>query len=342
MAEIKKVYTNPMKYHVKQFKNIVPSMAFDGNKDYFSQKKAIYQKFTELINMPEKKTSPVALIEHTDEGDVRFDEIRFSFESEPGFFIPAHMLLPKERKGKIPAVICLQGHSEGMHISLARKAFPDKTPITVEGDRDFCIQAVERGYAAIALEQRGFGELRFKENANNSCHELSWQAVLMGRTLIGERIFDISRLIDALESSFDFIDMTKIGIMGNSGGGTSSYFAACVDERIKVTMPSSSFCTFKAAWGSIYHCDCGYVPGIIKYMEMPDMAVMIAPRKLVIVNGMYDEIQPFEAAKEAYKTVEEIYKCAGAPENCTMVVGSEGHRFYADKAWGIFDSYMKN
>ena len=342
MDKSRKILTNPMEYHVRQFKNIVPSMAFDENSDYLSQKKAISEKFRELINMPEKKTSPVALIEHTDDSDERFDEIRFTFESEPGFFIPAHMLLPKERKGKIPAVICLQGHSEGMHISLARKAFPDKTPITVEGDRDFCIQAVKRGYVAIALEQRGFGELCFKENANNSCHELSWQAVLMGRTLIGERIFDISRLIDALEVSFDFIDMTKIGVMGNSGGGTSSYFAACVDKRIKVAMPSSSFCTFKAAWGSIYHCDCGYVPGIIKYMEMPDMALMIAPRKLVVVNGIYDNIQPFAAAKESYKTVEKIYERAGASENCTMVEGDEGHRFYADKAWGIFDSYMKN
>ncbi len=333
---------NPISYHIKQSEKIIPSVSFDPGKDFSLQKTALSQKLKELLNMPEKQTSPKAIIQHTDNSDERFDEIRFIFESEPGFFIPAHMLLPKNFSGKIPVVICLQGHSAGMHISMARNPYPDKTPLPVEGDRDFCLQAVEMGYAAIAMEQRGFGELNFKQGANNSCHELSWQAVLMGRTLIGERIFDISCLIDAIGAGFDFIDMTKIGIMGNSGGGTSSYFAACIDERIKVTMPSSSFCTFKAAWGSIYHCDCGYVPGIIKYMEMPDMAIMIAPRPLVIVNGRYDDIQPFAAAEKAYETVKKIYACAGAPDNCTMVVGSQGHRFYAAESWGIFDSYLRN
>ena len=242
------------------------------------------------------------------------------------------------REGKIPMVICLQGHSAGMHVSLAREMYPSKTPIEVKGDRDFCIQAVKHGYAAVALEQRGFGELTFTDR-EFGCHELAWQAALMGKTLVGERVHDIISLIDACES-FDFVDMNKIGIMGNSGGGTSSYFAACIDERIKVCMPSSAFCTFVASWGSLYHCACGYVHGILKYMEMPDMAAMIAPRPVVFVNGIHDHIQPFEAAKEAYETVKKIYKASGKSENCTFVIGDEGHRFYAAKAWEPFDKYI--
>ncbi len=342
MESKKRIYlTDPIAYHIAQEKAFVPSMSFDAKKDFFSQKSALLEKFKELISVPEKKTNPIPLIEYTDTSDERFDEIRFSVESEPGFFVPAHMLLPKERTGKIPMVICLQGHSTGMHVSLAREAYPGKAPIEVEGDRDFCIQAVARGYAAVALEQRGFGELNFSDK-EFGCHELSWQAVMMGKTLIGERIRDICAVIDAADAGFDFVDMSRIGVMGNSGGGTSSYFAACVDERIKVSMPSSSFCTFVAAWGSIYHCDCGYVPGILKYMEMPDMALMIAPRPLVIVNGVCDPIQPYDKAKKAYETVKQIYTAAGAPDNCTFVTGSEGHRFYADESWGIFDSYINS
>ena len=247
------------------------------------------------------------------------------------------MLLPKKFNDKIPMVICLQGHSPGMHISLARERYPSRCPIEVEGDRDFCIQAVARGYATVAMEQRGFGELGFKDGG---CHDLSWQAAMMGKTLIAERIRDIIALIDAITSGFDYIDIERIGIMGNSGGGTSSYFASCVDERIKCTMPSSTFCTFVAAWGSIYHCDCSYVPGILKYMEMPDMAVMIAPRPLIIVNGVYDHLQPFEAAKEAFKKVQQIYTCAGVADNCKFVVGTKGHQFYGKEAWPVFDKYI--
>ena len=326
--------------NIERLAAIKPLFGFDAEKDLETQKKRVLEKYLELVKIPPKETDPEPIVLYVDETNPDYDEIRFSFESEKDVFIPAHLLLPKQRAEKIPLVICLQGHSPGMHVSLAREPYPSKTPITVAGDRDFCLQAVARGYAAIAMEQRGFGELGVGENPI-ACHELYFQLALMDKSLIGERIRDIIALIDAVEAGFSCIDSSRIGVMGNSGGGTSSYFAACVDERIKVCMPSSSFCTFTAAWGSIKHCCCAYVPGIVKYMEMPDMAMMIAPRHLVIVNGVHDHLQPFEAAREAYKTVVKIYDAAGAPQNCDFVEGDEGHRFYADRAWHIFDEHMK-
>jgi len=325
--------------NIEKMRDMKKSLAFDPQKNFKEQKAQALKKYLELIKLPEKETNPIAIIEYEDKTNPDFDEIRFSFESEKGVFVPAHMLLPKERCGKLAMVICLQGHSEGMHVSLAREPYPSKEPMAVEGDRDFCIQAVKRGYAAVALEQRGFGELSVTENFR-SCHELYMQLVLLGRTLIGERVRDVMSLIDAVENSFDFIDLERIGVMGNSGGGTTSYFAACADERIKVSMPSSSFCTFVDAWGSIKHCCCAYVPEMLRYMEMPDMAMMIAPRHLIAVNGVYDNLQPFEAAKSAFEIVKEIYKAAGKEENCDFVVGSEGHRFYAKEAWPVFDRHI--
>lgn len=327
--------------NILRMKAIKQSLSFDANKDFYIQKKQVGEKYLELVKIPDKETEPTPIIEYTDENNPDYDEIRFSFESEKGVFIPAHMLLPKQRKEKVPMVICLQGHSPGMHVSLARETYPSKASISVEGDRDFCIQAVGRGYAAVALEQRGFGELGVDGNPV-ACHELYFQLALMGKTLIGERIRDIISLIDAVEAGFSFIDMDRIGIMGNSGGGTSSYFAACVDERIKVCMPSSSFCTFTAAWGSIKHCCCAYVPEMLQYMEMPDMAMMIAPRHLVVVSGVHDHLQPFSASVEGFEKVKEIYLAADAAENCDFVVGSEGHRFYASEAWPVFDKHMKS
>lgn len=329
---------DPFILHIEQMKKIVPLLSFDEKKLLSEQKERILEKFAQLIKIPPKETNPIPIIEYEDTSNEDFDEIRFCIESEKDFFVPAHMLIPKKRSEKMPVVICLQGHSPGMHVSLGREAYPGKNKIAVAGDRDFCLQAVKRGYVAIALEQRGFGELNFSEKPN-FCHELSCQASLMGRTLIGERVRDVMALIDAMEG-FSFVDMSRIGIMGNSGGGTTSYFAACVDERIKVTMPSSSFCTFVDAWGSLYHCSCGYVPKILEYMEMPDMAMMIAPRHLVVVNGIHDHIQPFSAAEKAYEKVKSIYSSSGYPKNCSMVVGDEGHRFYADKAWGVFDEHI--
>ncbi len=328
---------SPIQLHATQIAQITPSMSFDPSVDFQTQRIALREKFLSLVGVPQRSGNGSIVVEYEDTTDPRFDEIRFVTESEEGLFVPAHLFLPKQRRERLPLVICLQGHSPGMHVSLAREPYPSKESIVVEGDRDFCIQAVARGYAALAMEQRGFGELNFDKEKPHSCLLLGGQALMLGRTLIGERICDISAIIDAVEQNFSWIDCSRIGVMGNSGGGTASYFAACVDERIKVAMPSSAFCTFSAAWGTVRHCICGYVPNLIQYMEMDDMAMMIAPRPLIVVNGVHDHLQPFDAAQKAFEKVKEIYRAAGAPDACQMVIGSEGHRFYADLAWEVFD-----
>ena len=331
--------TNPFFYNYNKLKSAKKILMFSPDKDFESQKNAIYQQICELVKMPEPlKKCKTVIVEKI--ADLEFDEIRFLFESEPDFWVPAHLIYPKHFEGKLPLVICLQGHSPGMHISLGRKPYPSREPITVEGDRDFCIQAVRRGYAALALEQRGFGELSYKQNGENCCHELVCQATLTGKTLLGQRLYDISNAITATLSEFNFIDADKIGIMGNSGGGTSSFYAACFDERIKVSMPASSFCSIADAWGGIYHCSCSYINGILNYFEMADVSILIAPRYLIVVNGIHDHLQPFESAKSEFERVKDIFEKAGAKDNCQFVAGPEGHRFYADLAWDVFDNFI--
>ena len=125
--------------------------------------------------------------------------------------------------------------------------------------------------------------------------------------------------------------------MGNSGGGTASYYAACMDERIKIVMPSCAVCTFKDSIVWKRHCICNYIPGIAKYFDMGDIACLIAPRPIVMVSGRTDIGFHIDGALEAYETIEKIYKKAGAGNNCKMVIGDAGHRFYADLSWPEFN-----
>lgn len=325
--------------HLELLKNRDYPLAFDSMKDLDEQRSAMAEKFAELVNPPAKTTDPKPVVEFTRRDDPRFDEIRFCFESEPGFFVPAHMLLPKRYTGRLPVIICLQGHSTGMHISLGRPKYPGDEETISGGDRDFAVQAVARGYAAAAMEQRGFGELRSTVAEKAGCSHIVFQALQMGRTVIGERISDVSRLIDAL-FTFDMLDLDRIGLMGNSGGGTASYHTACLEKRVKVTMPSCSFCTFEGSIMAIHHCSCNYIPGILNWMEQPDEAVMIAPRPLIVVAGEKDGIFPIGCVKAGFEKVKAIYAAAGAPDNCRLVVGSEGHRFYAAQSWPVFDELI--
>jgi len=316
-----------------------PLLPFDPAYDFRAQAEAMREMFLPLIGVPEKRTDPVPVVEYVSSADPRFDEVRFSFESEPDFFVPAHLLLPKaayQTNARLPVVICVQGHSTGMHISLGRPKFEDDEATISGGDRDFAIQAVARGYAAVAMEQRGFGELDGTVSAGaHRCQQPSMQALMLGRTLVGERASDVSRLIDALEH-FPECDTGRVGLMGNSGGGTTTYYAACVEPRIKIAMPSCAFCSLHDSIFDLHHCVCNYIPSLYKYVEMGDLAALIAPRALIVVCGREDAIFPLPGVRREYETARRVYRAAGVPDHCALVVGEGGHRFYAADAWPIY------
>ena len=216
--------------------------------------------------------------------------------------------------GKPPVIICLQGHTSGMHISLGQaKNSRDEASIS-GGDRDFCVRAVREGFAAVALEQRNFGEV-----GEDGCFESAMTALLSGRTAIGERVWDISRLIDVLEDEFsDIINVQRIGIMGNSGGGTTTVYAAALEDRIKLAMPSCAMCTYRDSIGAMHHCACNYIPRIAQYFDMGDLMAMACPKYFIQVSGREDDIFPLGGAAEAFGAGKKAYDFGASEFNRKM------------------------
>ena len=200
--------------------NTIPSMRWDGKADITEWQKLAREKLIELLGFAEIEACKVET-----EVEVEYDrpyeevdcrEIRFRFASEEGVTIPCHLLIPNNATKPLPVVICLQGHSSGMHISLGRPIFPGDEEDIAGGDRDFARRAVKEGFCALTLEQRGFGENGGdKEKGYPSCRMPAARALLLGRTLLGERVWDIIRCIDALEHSFaDVVDVNKVLCLG--------------------------------------------------------------------------------------------------------------------------------
>ena len=78
----------------------------------------------------------------------------------------------------------------------------------------------------------------------------------------------------------------------------------------------------------------------LNYFDMGDLAVMIAPKKLVVVCGKDDDIFPLHGVKETFGIIETLYKASDAPDGCALVVGDGGHRFYADDAWPVMKGLL--
>ena len=115
-----------------------------------------------------------------------------------------------------------------------------------------------------------------------------------------------------------------------------TYFAACMDQRIKAAMPSCYVCSYRYSLGRIDHCQCNYIPGFMEYFDLQDLAGLIAPRSLVLVAGAEDPIFPIEGVRFAYETIRQIYAAAGALDNVDLVIGEGGHRFYPEIGWEAF------
>ncbi len=255
---------------------------------------------------------------------------------EPTVPLPFYLLRPKEtRPHALPLVLTPHGHNHP-HIYAGIAHTDEERDSMQAGERDIAVQAAQEGYLAIAPTTRAFGETRTEQDITqdrvHSCRTQLMHDLLVGRTPIGDRVWDMSRLIDwAIETQN--IDANHIAITGNSGGGTISLFAAACEPRISVAVPSSYFCTFTGSIGSIHHCDCNYVPGILRLGEMYDVAGLIAPRPFCAIAGQDDPIFPIEHVRRAYEQLMRIYTVAGAPERCELFVGHEGHRYYKDGSW---------
>ncbi len=263
---------------------------------------------------------------------------KIHFTAEPGVRVNGYVCLPGNAKPPYKWMLCLQGHSSGAHLSVGLDRETETQPIVAEGDRDFALQSLRHGWAALAIDQRGFGERRpEKDLPKNSqeCHEPSLRALLLGRTINGERLLDVQRCIDYLDTRLDVAEGT-LGIMGNSSGGTTTLYASALLPRITHAMPSCSICTYRASLLGVFHCLCNFIPDLYQWVDMPDVLGCFAPRPLVIVHAQHDEYFPLEGTHEAYTRIQEIYAAAGAPDKCQLVVGDNGHRFYADLAWPVF------
>src|ERR687883_2154692 len=96
--------------------------------------------------------------------------------------------------------------------------------------------------------------------------------------------------------------------MAIPGGAPCTPFSAALEPRIKAAMISGYLNTFQASVMSISHCIDNYVPGILNWAEMYDVAGLIAPRPLFVESGEKDDIFPIDASRSSFERVKKVYE----------------------------------
>jgi dienelactone hydrolase len=257
-------------------------------------------------------------------------------ETEPDVRIPFWLVRPPG-DGPFPLAVTPHGHNRRGFDTYAGVWHSEEERQRIEReDRDVALQAAREGFVAVSAGTRGiaiggvtdlFGQWNGSDCTSHWAH-----AILTRRSSIGERVWDMERIIDWALGLPDVVG-DDVLMMGNSGGGVLTTFAAACDTRVTIAVASCSFCPFVGRNGKILHHPCNAVPGIMGWGEFWDVAGLIAPRHFVAVHGTDDAIRPNAEVDIATERLRAIYAAAGVPERADQRYGGAGHRFYSDLMW---------
>ena len=254
------------------------------------------------------------------------------FDARPGMTVLAYVLVPDKARRPAPVMICVPGHGRGVDdivgIDDRGRDRTDKAGY----QHDFAIQVAEAGMAAVAIEPLGFGCRRDPINARqnlsrSACQPSAGGALLLGQTMLGWRVWDVMRTVDYIATRTD-LDASRVGCMGISGGGTVTVFATALEPRLKTALVSGYLNTFRDSIGSLSHCIDNYVPGILNWAEMYDIAGLVAPRPLFVESGDKDNIFPVAASIRSFGHVRDIYRVFGAEGQIEHEVFPDEHAFW--------------
>jgi dienelactone hydrolase len=257
------------------------------------------------------------------------------FDSQPGVSVLAYLLLPEKVRQPAAVMICVPGHGRGVDDIVGIDDSGNERTDKAGYQHDFAIQVAEAGIAAMAIEPMGFGCRRDPINARlglsrKACDPVAGGALLVGQTMLGWRVWDVMRTIDFIATRSE-LDASRVGCMGISGGGTVTVFATALDPRIRVALVSGYLNTFRDSIGSLAHCTDNYVPGILNWAEMHDVAGLIAPRPLFVESGERDNIFPIRASVESFNEVRKIYDVFGAADRVEQEVFPGEHSFWGKR-----------
>lgn len=269
------------------------------------------------------------------------------FQSNPGEYVPCYVLIPRHAAPPYQPVIALHGHSSSPHqlIGLARD---DRERRQIRAQNlTYARALVEQGYLVFVPGQRGIADrmedpaYRNEAHADwmNTCQMAGMNALLCGKTLLGLRVWDVMRLIDYIGERPEPI-RGGLGCLGLSGGGTTTLFTAALDPRITCAIVSGALNTFRDSLMSVMHCSCNFVPGLLKYAEMSDIAGLIAPRPLFIESGTQDDIFPIEATRRALAALQAIYAVFEADDRLGADFFEGEHQWHGALAYPWLERWL--
>ena len=297
------------------------------------------------------------VIRRTDRSD--YIEEYLTFQTTPDVRVPGYVLIPKQTALPAPGLVVLHCHG-GAYVWGKEKVVAvenEHTALTEFKQRlyegtSIATDLVRRGYVVITIDMFYWGERRllldedpqsYREPQKMTADEIaafnrrsSQNEQLVARSLMtagvtwpGVIVWDDLRTLDYLASRPE-VDRQRLGCVGLSVGGYRSFVLAALDRRIRTAVDVGWMTSFASnirrhvlnTVGLTFH-----IPGLYRYLDLPDLAALIAPRSLLVINGSRDALFPLEGVDKAFRKIEACFKKAGAPERQRCRLYDAPHQF---------------
>ena len=279
------------------------------------------QMLANIGDLPPKTPLNARVVGVIDRENFRIEKI--IFESQPQFYVTANLYLPKNGTGPYPAILFPLGHEAG---AKAHEAW------------QYALGSfASKGYVALAWDPAGQGERsqffdpelrRSRLTAATREHTmLGVQCLVTGDNIARYTIFDGIRALDYLLSRKE-VDPKRVGVTGNSGGGTLSTYLAVIDDRLQVAAPSCYITSWKTLFTLLGPQDAeqNLSPWLNLGFDFPDFIYAFAPKPFLILSAIRDFF-PIGGARASFAEVSRAYERMGESGKLKMVEADDGHGY---------------
>lgn len=245
------------------------------------------------------------------------------YESLPGYRVTANLYLPERANAAAPCpvVLFLSGHEyEGKHSGYYHRVI---------------LRFVESGLAVFAPDPPGQGErvgrwqsAEGKPVWGTGEHQQDGiRCYPLGESVARYFVLDAMRAIDYLETRTE-LDAGRIGVTGNSGGGTQTAMMMVCEDRIAAAAPG----TFIMNRRSYMHAggvqDAEQVwPGLTAQgFDHEDLLLAFAPKPLLVLAAEYDFF-PIEGTRRTVARSRRFWEMHGRPEDFACYEEPSLHRY---------------
>lgn len=305
-----------------------------------ARRRLIRERLTAALGgFPEKTPLRARTTGILDRPDYRVEKV--IFESQPGFYVTANLYLPKSGTAPFPAILFPLGHE-----TPGAKAYPVW--------QQFLISMVKRGYVCLAWDTLGQGERiqlydedfeRSKVIASTTEHTMvGTQTLLIGDALARYTIWDGIRALDYLVSRKE-VDANRIGLTGNSGGGTHTAYLGAMDDRFAAAAPSCYITSWSRLLTTIGPQDAEQCipPSIADGLDHGDFILPFAPKPYLMLSAIRDFFS-ISGARETQAEARGIYRILDAESKVGMVEADDGHGYSKPRrlaAYRFFGKWLK-